>query len=92
MDQKISDDSKKSSEKSNTSNIDTTKGEPAYIRDLPTWILEEPKGVVGKKRIENNTGGASNTALEKASWYATSQKTTVSGPVPHQAVEEALSN
>ena len=49
VDQKISDDSKKSSEKSNTSNIDTTKGEPAYIRDLPTWILEEPKGVVGKK-------------------------------------------
>ena len=25
------------------------KGEPAYIRDLPPWLLEEPKGEVVHK-------------------------------------------
>ena len=38
--QKLSDDSKKSSERSNTSKRETTKGEPSYIRDLSPWILE----------------------------------------------------
>ena len=37
--QNLADKSKKSSEKSNTYNRDTTKGEPAYIRDLPPCIL-----------------------------------------------------
>ena len=39
VDQKLADESKKSSEKSNTPNMDTTKGEPAYTRDLPPWML-----------------------------------------------------
>ena len=39
--QKLADNPKKSSEKSN---IYPTKGEPAYIRYLPPCILEEPKG------------------------------------------------
>ena len=38
--QKLADDSKKSSESSNTSKRETTKGEPSYIRDLSPWILE----------------------------------------------------
>ena len=42
--------------------------------------------------MENNTGGARNTALENSSGSATSQKTTVSGPAPHQAIEEALNH
>ena len=44
--QKFSDDSKKLSEKSNKY---STKGEPAYIRYLPPWMMEEPKGVVGEE-------------------------------------------
>ena len=47
--QNISDDFNKSSDKSNTSNRETTNGVPAYIRDLPPWILGEPKGVMGNK-------------------------------------------
>ena len=59
--QKLADDSKKSSEKYNK---DPTKGEPSYIRDLPPWILEDPKGGAGKKpRTEKNIGGARSTAL-----------------------------
>ena len=34
------DESFRLSKKSNTSNRDTTKGDPAYTRDLPPWILE----------------------------------------------------
>ena len=47
--QKLVDESKKSSEISNTSNRDTTKGYTAYIRDLPPWILEDLKDGVGNK-------------------------------------------
>ena len=36
MAQNIADDSKKASEKPSR---ETTKGDPAFIRDLPTWIL-----------------------------------------------------
>ena len=50
----IADDSKKSSQISNTSNRETTKGNPAYIRDLPPWILEDPKGGVKKKDREEH--------------------------------------
>ena len=47
--QKIEYDCKKSFEKYSTSNMESTKGEPAYIRDLPPWMLEEPKdGVLHK--------------------------------------------
>ena len=49
VDQKLADDYKKLSEKDNTSNRDTTKGESDYIRDLPPWILEEPEYGVGNK-------------------------------------------
>ena len=56
-------------------------------------MLKYPKGVVGnKKRMENNTGGSSNTALENSSGSATIQKTTEIGSAPHQAAEEALSH
>ena len=41
--QKLADNSKKSYEKYNTSNRDSTKGEPACIRHLPPCNLEEPK-------------------------------------------------
>ena len=41
--QKLSDESKKSSEKSNTSNRESTKGDPAYTMYLTLWILEVPK-------------------------------------------------
>ena len=51
--QKLADDSKKSSDKSNTSNRETTKGYPAYIRDLPPWVLEDPNGGLVNK---NNYG------------------------------------
>ena len=47
--QNLAYDPKKSSEKSNTSNRETTKGEPAYIRYSPPWILEDPKDGVGNK-------------------------------------------
>ena len=91
LDQKIADDSKKLSEKSNTSNRDTTKGEPSYISDLPPWMLEETKGVLGNKtRMENNNSAASNTVMKKSSGSATIQKTTGRGPAPHQESEEAL--
>ena len=46
--QKLADDSKKS-EKSNTSIRDTTKGKPAYIVDLPPWMMEYPKDGVGNR-------------------------------------------
>ena len=47
--QKLEDDSNKSYDKSNTSNMYSTKGEPAYIMDLPRCILEDPKGAVVNK-------------------------------------------
>ena len=47
VDQNIVDDSKKSSEKSNK---DPTKGETAYIRDLPPYIPEDPKWGVKKNK------------------------------------------
>ena len=37
--QKIADDSNKSSNKSKTSNRESTNGDPAYTRDLPSWIM-----------------------------------------------------
>ena len=37
--QKLADDPNKSSDKSNTSDSKSTKVEPTYIRDLPTWML-----------------------------------------------------
>ena len=45
----LADDSKKSSDKSNTSKRESTKGDPYYIRDLPPWMLEYPKYRVGDK-------------------------------------------
>ena len=46
--QKLADDSEKSYDESKR---DPTKVEPAYIRYLPLWILEEPKwGVVNKNK------------------------------------------
>ena len=42
--QNLADDTKIYYEKYNTSNKDTTTGESVYTRDLPPWILEEPKG------------------------------------------------
>ena len=51
VEQKIADNSNKSCEKYNTSNRYTTKGEPAYIRGPPPWILEEPKVGVGTKKL-----------------------------------------
>ena len=92
MDQKQEDDSKKSSEKSNTSNRETIKVDPAYIRDLPPWILEEPKYGVVKKKMENNIVSSRNTEMAKVSKSATSQKITERGPTPRQAAEEALSH
>ena len=47
--QKLAYESKISSEKSNTSNRETTKGEPAYTRDLPPWMVEETKSGAGNK-------------------------------------------
>ena len=89
--QKLADNSKKSSEKPNTSNRDTTKGEQYYIRELSPWMLEEPKGGVGnKKSMENNTVGKRNTALAKTSGSTTIQKKTGSGPAPRQAAGETL--
>ena len=46
VDWKLADDSKKSYDKSNRY---PTKGEPAYIRDLPPCMLEHTKVGVGKK-------------------------------------------
>ena len=37
--QNIADNSNKSSDKYNTSNSESTKGNTAYIRDLPPWML-----------------------------------------------------
>ena len=49
--QKLEDDSKKSSDKSNTSNRETTKREPAYTRDFIPWMLENSKyGVRNKNK------------------------------------------
>ena len=91
--QKLADDSNKSSEKSNTSNRETTKVELSYIRYLLPWMLEDPNVEWETKiRTENNTSGASNNALAKASGSTTSQKTTGSWPAPHQEAEEALSH
>ena len=46
VDQNLSDNSNKSSYKSNTSNRESTKVDLDYIRDLLPWILEEPNGGV----------------------------------------------
>ena len=45
----IADDPKKLSDKSNTSNKETTKGGTFYIRYPPPSMLEEPKVRVGNK-------------------------------------------
>ena len=51
--QNLAYDSKKSSDKSNTSNMESTKGKTEYIRDIPPWMPEEPKsGVVNKTKDE----------------------------------------
>ena len=42
--QNLADDSKKSYKKYNR---DPNKGDPAFIRDLPPWVLEETMYVVG---------------------------------------------
>ena len=47
--QKIVDNYKKSSDTSNTSNMGLTKEDPAYVKDLPPWITEHPKGGVVNK-------------------------------------------
>ena len=47
--QKLSDEANKSSEKSTTSNRESTKGEPDYIMYLPPCMLEDPKSGVGNK-------------------------------------------
>ena len=39
VDQKLSDDPKKSSDKSNTPHRETNKGYPAHTRDIPPWKL-----------------------------------------------------
>ena len=89
--QKMADDSNKSSEKSNTSKRDTTKVDTTYIRDIPTLDAVGSKRWNGKqKRMENNTVGARNTTMAKDNGSTTIQKTTGSGPVPHQLVEEVL--
>ena len=44
--QNLSDDSKKASEKSNR---ESTKCEPAYIRYIPLWMLEDQKMGLGNK-------------------------------------------
>ena len=46
---KLADYSKKSSDKSITSNRESNNGDQSYIWDLPPWILEEKKGGVGNK-------------------------------------------
>ena len=51
MDQKLADDSNKPSDKSNTSNWESTKRDPDYIRNLPPWMLEDPKGEVKKNQV-----------------------------------------
>ena len=48
--QKLAYDSNKSSEKSNTSNRETTKGDPAYTRDLSPWTMKETNGGVKKNK------------------------------------------
>ena len=47
--QNLADDSNISSDKSNTSNMESNKGGTYYIKDLPYWILEESKGGVVNK-------------------------------------------
>ena len=44
--QKLADESNKSSEKSNR---ESTKCEPAYIRYIPLWMLEDQKRGLGNK-------------------------------------------
>ena len=64
--QNIADNSKKESEKSNRN---WTKREPDYIRDLPTWILEEPKGGVEKPpTMVNNIGFCKEHRVGKGQW------------------------
>ena len=87
--QKVADESNKPYDKSNTY---PTNRYPADIRDLPPWILEEPKYGVVKKKMENNIGSSRNTEMAKVSKSATSQKITERGPTPRQAAEEALSH
>ena len=40
LSQKLVDDSKKSSEKTTTSNRESTRGDPAYIIDIAPWMQE----------------------------------------------------
>ena len=49
LDQNLADNSKKSSDKFNTYNRDSPKVDTDYIRDLPPWMLEDPKGGMGNK-------------------------------------------
>ena len=52
--QKLVDDSNKSSDNSNTSNRESTKGEQSYITDLPPCMLEYPKGWLVNKTKDGN--------------------------------------
>ena len=91
--QKLADDSKKSSDRSNTSKKESTKGESFYTRGLPLCMLEQTKfGVANKISTESNIGDVRNTTLENTIGSDTSKKITGSRPVPHQAEKEALSH
>ena len=67
--QKLVYDSKKISY---NSNMEPTKGEPAYSSDHPPWMLEGPNGAWDTRpMMVNNISGARNNAQVKASGYAT---------------------
>ena len=86
--QKLADDSKVSSEKSNR---ESKKGfRPTSITPHPGCCKIQKREWESKPRTKNNIGGTSNTALVKANGSTTRQNITGSVPVPHQSVDEAL--
>ena len=85
--QNLSEEFKKSSEKSNTSKKDTTNGESAYIRDLPPFMPEYPKVGVKKKqglkrimvvqgtpRCKRPVGPPQSRRPREANWHLTKRR------------------
>ena len=89
--QKISDDSKKSSENpTHTTGSQLRESQPTSRTSHPGFWKRQNVEWYIKPRTENNIGGTSNTALKRASGSDTNHKTTVSGPACHQTLEETL--
>ena len=65
LSQKLMDESKNKSDKSN---IESTKGLPSYIRDIPYCIWKDPKRVMGNKTNYGREFCCKEHRADKCQW------------------------